>query len=151
MKVAGFGITSFALLALTARHYGFRKITLLAAGGSVTHQQDWGQDASIWSGYRFWPSVGFDGPIDPSVWDRMDNGCGGKGIPPRYGSVMEAFFQDKEWWQMHGNGGFLSFDLCHDSPSWSALATTLETKNLLNPTERGDPHEFPRISRFNPY
>ncbi|MDK2660844.1 hypothetical protein [Cupriavidus consociatus] len=110
------GTIAFALCAMVAHRMGYRHISLIAAGGD-------GYDPRM-VGYRFWPKVGFDAPVEQheiAAWPRV-SGCR---------TVQEIIATDEDWWDQNGSQRWMEFSLSAGSPSWRKLIDYLEDKELI--------------------
>lgn len=113
------GRTAFFRLAETAMRLGFKRVELLAAGGTQ-YKNPWTQP---FNGYYTWPRFGFDAELWPVTLAKLQgiqhlSGC------QRLLDVME---RDPEWWKINGDGSELTFDLQEGSRSWHTLYTYLNS------------------------
>jgi hypothetical protein len=100
------GTFSFALCAITAHLAGLKHIDLIAAGGEGFEKRH--------IGYMFWPTLGFDGPIDPEETANAAHLHGCK-------TVQEVLLVDAKWWEDNGSQRRMRFDLVPQSKSWLKL------------------------------
>ena len=109
------GTVAYALCAMTAHRLGYRRITLIAGGGV-------GYDAQL-IGYRYWPKLGFDGPLEDD-----------ERAIPAFGAcrtVQDMLEIDEAWWSAHGSQRLMEFELAADSRSWTKLLDYLLDKELI--------------------
>lgn len=115
----------FVLLAVAAHRLGFRKISLLAAGGAPQFRADWGAEGMI--GYVVWPKFGFDAPVQAEE-------VAGVTKLEDCRTVQAVLECDPVWWEKEGgNGRVMEFDLTPRSASWSVLINYV--KNWLDAEE----------------
>lgn len=115
----------FVLLAVAAYRLGFRKISLLAAGGAPRFWADWAIAGMV--GYHVWPKFGFDAPVE------ADEVAGVPGLE-NCRTVQAVVGIDPVWWEEEGgNGRVMEFDLAPGSASWSVLINYV--KNWLDVEE----------------
>jgi hypothetical protein len=107
-----FTTVAFGRMAIDAYRLGFRHINLFAAGhGPLDHADD---DALI--GYAIWPKFGFDAPVLPAELYRFPDAR-----LKHASSVQDIIGAVPEWWEQHGSGRAMTFDLAPHSRSWSIL------------------------------
>lgn len=125
---ARFCTIAFGLMACTAYRLGFTKISLFA-GGQGPPPVDL-EDGDL-IGYFVWPKFGFDAPLLPVDLNRAPahiRGCN---------SVLGVVEADAAWWEGHGRGQEMYFDLAPRSTSWMVLLNYIYTVLL----EDDDEHE----------
>ncbi|MES2759418.1 MAG: hypothetical protein V4693_18755 [Pseudomonadota bacterium] len=108
---ARFCTAAFGLMACTANRHGFKKITLFAGGNGPPPEQEEEGDLV---GYMVWPKFGFDAELIPADLN----------LEPRLShcrSVLEVTRFDSCWWEQHGRGREMWFDLAPSSRSWKVL------------------------------
>jgi hypothetical protein len=110
------GTVAFGLMAISAYRLGFRHISLLAAGNGPIDPDD--PDGFV--GFAVWPKFGFDAPLEPAELNMAPSealrACR---------TVQEVIAVDPEWWEVHGRGRDMRFDLSADSRSWGILLNYL--------------------------
>lgn len=116
---ARFCTVAFGLMACTAYRLGFKKITLFAAGNGRGGLQ---LDDDDMVGYQVWPKFGFDAPLVPADLNANPELA-------RCSSVLDVVDADPVWWETHGRGREMAFDLTPRSRSWTILLDYLY--NLL--------------------
>ncbi|MET0265197.1 MAG: hypothetical protein ABW202_06245 [Duganella sp.] len=109
---------AFGLMAIAAYRLGFQHISLLAAGSGPLHETS--EDDFI--GYAIWPRFGFDAEVARVELDRF----------PHRTLTGAATVQDVRknapgWWEEHGSGRTMFFQLAANSRSWSILLNYLYT------------------------
>src|SRR5699024_4907467 len=80
-------------------------------------------------GYFVWPKFGFDAPLLP-----VDLNMAPDHIRDCT-SVLGVVEADPAWWEAHGRGREMYFDLTADSASWKVLLNYLYTVLLENDDE----------------
>lgn len=107
---------AFGLMAITAYRLGFEHISLFAAGNGPVDPDD--PDGFV--GFAVWPKFGFDAPLEPAELNMAPSealrACR---------TVQEVIAVDPEWWNVHGRGRDMRFDLSADSRSWAILLNYL--------------------------
>lgn len=107
-----FTTVAFGRMAIDAYRLDFQHINLFAAGHGPLDQTD--DDTLI--GYAIWPKFGFDAPVLPAELHRF---------PDRRlthaSSVQDVIAAAPGWWEKHGSGRAMTFDLAPHSRSWSIL------------------------------
>jgi hypothetical protein len=105
-------------MAITAYRLGFTRISLLGAGRGPLPAAD----ADTMVGYAVWPKFGFDAPVAPVELDRFPNRA-----LYRASTIQDVRKAAPGWWEDHGSGRTMSFDLTAGSRSWSILLNYLYT------------------------
>lgn len=107
---------AFGLMAISAYRLGFNHISLFAAGNGPIDPDE--PDGFV--GFAVWPKFGFDAPLDPAEINMAPSealrACR---------TVQEVIAVDPEWWNVHGRGRDMRFDLSADSRSWEILLNYL--------------------------
>lgn len=107
---------AFGLMAISAYRLGFRHISLFAAGNGPIDPDD--PDGFV--GFAVWPKFGFDAPLEPAELNMAPSealrACR---------TVQEVNVVDPEWWNVHGRGREMRFDLNAGSRSWKILLNYL--------------------------
>ncbi len=107
---------SFGLMAISAYRLGFDHITLFAAGNGPIDLDD--PDGFV--GFAVWPKFGFDAPLEPAELNAESSealrACR---------TVQEVIAADPDWWNLHGRGRDMRFDLTSGSHSWTILLNYL--------------------------
>lgn len=93
---------SFGLMAISAYRLGFKHIALFAAGNGPIDPDD--RDEFV--GFAIWPKFGFDASLDPAELNRAPT----KSLRACK-TVQEVIAVDRHWWNMHGGGRDMRFDL----------------------------------------
>lgn len=109
---------AFGFMAITAYRLGFTGISLLGAGRGPLPAAD--TDAMV--GYAVWPKFGFDAPVAPVELDRFPNSA-----LYRTTTIQDVRKAAPGWWEDHGSGRTMYFDLAGCSRSWSILLNYLYT------------------------
>lgn len=112
----GLGTVAFALCAITAHCLGYRRISLIAGGGK-------GHDENM-IGYRFWPKLGFDAPLDEGETEGAPHLANCR-------TVQDVLAIDAAWWERDGSQRWMEFDLAAESPGWQMLLDYLQVKELI--------------------
>ena len=114
---------AFGLMAITAYRNGFSQIKLFAAGNGPIDPDD--PDGFV--GFAVWPKFGFDAPLEPAEMNTVDD-------PNlrRCRTVQDVIKTDSDWWDAHGTGRYMRFDLRAGSRSWLILLDYLY-ETLLSP------------------
>jgi hypothetical protein len=115
---ARFCAVAFGLMACTACRHGFTKMSLFA-GGDGPPAADLEKGDLI--GYFVWPKFGFDAPLLP-----VDLNMAPDHIRDCT-SILGVVEADLAWWEAHGRGREMYFDLAADSASWKVLLDYLYT------------------------
>lgn len=105
---------AFGLMACTAYRRGFKQITLFAGGNGPPANDPDGDMV----GYLVWPKFGFDAPLVAADLNAA----------PHLGhcrSVLDLVRIDSAWWEQHGRGKEMAFDLSPGSQSWNVLLNYL--------------------------
>lgn len=123
---ARFCTVAFGLMACTAYRHGFTRISLFA-GGDGPPAADL-EDGDL-IGYFVWPKFGFDAPLLP-----VDLNMAPDHIRDCT-SVLGVVEADAAWWEAHGRGREMYFDLAADSASWKVLLNYLYTVLLEDDNE----------------
>lgn len=114
---------AFGLMAISAYRLGFDHITLFAAGNGPISPND--PDGYV--GFAVWPKFGFDAQLNPAELNTAPSealrACK---------TVQDVLAEDANWWNSHGRGREMSFDLRADSRSWKILLNYLY-QALLSP------------------
>jgi hypothetical protein len=111
-----FCTVAFGLMACTAYRLGFTKITLFAGGNGPPPDE---LEEGDLVGYMVWPKFGFDAELsaaDVNSAPQHLRTCR---------SVRALVDIDSEWWEEHGRGREMRFDLSPDSRSWRVLINYL--------------------------
>ena len=103
---------AFGLMAINAYRLGFQQINLMAAGRGPLSVND----ANAMVGYAVWPKFGFDAPV---VQVELD--CNPQPGLAGAHSVQDVRRAAPGWWEQHGSGRTMDFDLTAHSRSWSIL------------------------------
>ena len=107
---------AFGLMAISAYRLGFNHISLFAAGNGPIDPDD--PDGFV--GFAVWPKFGFDAPLVPAELNMAPSealrACR---------TVQEVIAVAPEWWNGHGRGREMRFDLSADSRSWTILLNYL--------------------------
>jgi hypothetical protein len=106
------GTVAFGLMAITAYRLGFSHINLFAAGHGPINRAD----PNRFVGYNVWPKFGFDAAVTPVELNRFP-GRELNGIS----TVQDIITSAPLWWERHGTGRRMRFDLATGSRSWSIL------------------------------
>jgi hypothetical protein len=117
---------ALGLMACTAYRHGFSRISLFA-GGNGPPPEDL-EDGDL-IGYFVWPKFGFDAtllPVDLNAAPEHVRDCD---------SVLSVVEADPEWWEAHGRGREMCFDLAAGSASWKVLLHYLYTVLLEDDDE----------------
>lgn len=120
----GLGVIMLLRMAQLARELGFRRIELLAAGGSGIKGMAWQED--YW-GFQYWPRLGFDTELQQSIRDLLS----AHATLSQATHVSEVVATDLPWWKEHGDGWEMKFDLSENSASWYTLNAYLATRKGL--------------------
>lgn len=115
---ARFCTVAFGLMACAAYRHGFTKISLFAGGNGPPPV---GLEAGDLIGYFVWPKFGFDAvllPVDLNRAPEHIRNCT---------SVLGVVSADPAWWEAHGRGREMYFDLASGSASWTVLLNYLYT------------------------
>ena len=109
---------AFGLMAIAAYRLGFQHISLLAAGSGPLHETN--EEDLI--GYAVWPKFGFDAEVADVELDRFPH-------PALVGAttVQDVRKNAPGWWEEHGTGRTMFFQLAANSRSWSILLNYLYT------------------------
>lgn len=108
---------AFGLMVCTAFRLGFKQVTLYAGGNGPPPAVV--EDGDL-IGYLVWPKFGFDAqliPADINAEPRLRH-CH---------SVLDVVRTDSDWWEQHGRGREMTFDLTANSRSWIVLLNYLYT------------------------
>lgn len=107
---------AFGLMAISAYRLGFDHISLFAAGNGPIEPDD--PDGFV--GFAVWPKFGFDAPLTPAELNMAPSealrACR---------TVQEVIAVEPDWWNVHGRGRDMRFDLKADSRSWAILLNYL--------------------------
>lgn len=103
---------AFGLMAISAYRLGFSHISLFAAGNGPIDPDD--PDGFV--GFAVWPKFGFDAPLAPA-----DLNMAPSEAVRACRTVQEVIAVDPDWWNGHGRGRDMRFDLSADSHSWAIL------------------------------
>ena len=107
---------AFGLMAISAYRLGFGHISLFAAGNGPIDPDD--PDGFV--GFAVWPKFGFDSLLEPAELNMAPSealrACR---------TVQEVIAVDPDWWNVHGRGRDMRFDLSADSRSWTILLNYL--------------------------
>lgn len=107
---------AFGLMAISAYRLGFDHISLFAAGNGPIDPDD--PDGFV--GFAVWPKFGFDAPLTPAELNMAPSealrACR---------TVQEVIAVEPDWWDVHGRGRDMRFDLNADSRSWAILLNYL--------------------------
>ncbi|MYM28320.1 hypothetical protein GTP58_08285 [Duganella sp. CY15W] len=107
---------AFGLMAILAYRLGFNHISLFAAGNGPIDPDN--PDGFV--GFAVWPKFGFDAPLALAELTMAPSealrACR---------TVQEVIAVDPEWWNVHGWGRDMRFDLSADSRSWAILLNYL--------------------------
>jgi hypothetical protein len=107
---------AFGLMAISAYRLGFDHISLFAAGNGPIDPED----PEGFVGFAVWPKFGFDAPLEPAELNMAPSealhACR---------TVQEVIAVDPDWWNVHGRGRDMRFDLSADSRSWAILLNYL--------------------------
>jgi hypothetical protein len=115
----------FGLMAIAAYRLGFKQISLFAAGcGPLPTDY-----ADTMVGYMVWPKFGFDAQVVPVELDRFPNRA-----LLRAATIQDVRSAAPGWWEEHGSGRTMYFDLTAGSRSWSLLLNYLHTALLEDAT-----------------
>lgn len=95
---------------------GYRRISLIAGGGK-------GHDEHM-IGYRFWPKLGFDAPLDEGETEGAPHLANCR-------TVQDVLAIDAAWWESDGSQRWMEFDLAAESPGWQMLLDYLQVKELI--------------------
>lgn len=109
---------AFGLMAIAAYRLGFQHISLLAAGGGPLRETS--EDDLI--GYAVWPKLGFDAEVASVELDRFPNPA-----LTSAATVQDVRKNAPGWWEEHGSGRTMLFQLAANSRSWSILLNYLYT------------------------
>ena len=123
---ARFCTIAFGLMACTAYRHGFSRISLFAGGNGPPPENL--EDGDL-IGYFVWPKFGFDAtllPVDLNLAPEHVRDCD---------SVLNVVEADPEWWEAHGRGREMCFDLASGSASWKVLLNYLYTVLLEDDDE----------------
>jgi hypothetical protein len=123
---ARFCTIAFGLMACTAYRHGFSRISLFA-GGNGPPPLDL-EDGDL-IGYLVWPKFGFDATLLPVDLNSAPDHV------RRCGSVLGVVEADQAWWEAHGRGREMYFDLSAGSDSWNVLLNYLYTVLLEDDDE----------------
>jgi hypothetical protein len=107
---------AFGLMAISAYRLGFNHISLFAAGNGPIDPDD--PDGFV--GFAVWPKFGFDAPLDPAELNMAPSEA-----VRACRTVQEVIAVAPEWWDVHGRGREMHFDLSADSRSWTILLNYL--------------------------
>lgn len=127
---APMGIGPCALLraAEAAARLGLREIRLTAGGG---HGQKLALKGKVWNepmiGYYVWARFGFDAPLEPVMLQETVKHSN----LAHCQSVLDIIDADPTWWNDHGDGCEMTFDLSENSRSWQTLQHYLQQKGLV--------------------
>ncbi len=121
----GLGARALMIQARAAQALGFTAIELDATGdyqlANARHERD------QYVGYCFWPRLGFDAPIPPSVTRRMSlsfRAC------KLVSELMTTHMGQAEWY-LHGETlNSAKFDLAPGSGSWGFLLAYCQQRNI---------------------
>jgi len=109
---------AFGFMAIAAYRLGFKFINLYGAGrGPLSHV-----DADGLVGYAVWPRFGFDTDVLPVELDRFPDPA-----VHHAATIQEVRKASPGWWEEHGSGRTMAFDLTPNSRSWSILLNYLYT------------------------
>lgn len=108
---------AFGLMVCTAYRRGFKQVTLFA-GGNGPPPVDL-EDGDL-IGYLVWPKFGFDAQLIPADLN-------GEPRLRHCHSVLDVVRADSDWWEQHGRGREMTFDLTAHSRSWNVLLNYLYT------------------------
>jgi hypothetical protein len=107
---------AFGLMAISAYRLGFDHISLFAAGNGPIDPED----PEGFVGFAVWPKFGFDVPLEPAELNMAPfealRACR---------TVQDVIAVDPDWWNVHGRGRDMRFDLSADSRSWAILLNYL--------------------------
>lgn len=103
---------AFGLMAISAYRLGFDHISLFAAGNGPIDPDD--PDGVV--GFAVWPKFGFDAPLDPVELNMAPS----KALRACR-TVQEVIAADPDWWNEHGRGRDMRFNLGANSQSWTIL------------------------------
>jgi hypothetical protein len=122
----GLGPVALLRMAQMAQELGFHKLELLAAGGTGLKLKGGRWTEPFW-GFSIWPRLGFDTPLQPVMLQFIK-----KNAPhlSNLTNVSEVIEKDRSWWEEHGDGWEMSFDLQEGSKSWQTLQQYLAEKGL---------------------
>lgn len=109
---------AFGFMAIAAYRLGFELITLYGAGRGPLSLA--GADGLV--GYAVWPRFGFDAEVFPVELDRFP-----KPALRHATSIQDVRKAAPGWWEDHGSGRTMAFDLAPNSRSWSILLNYLYT------------------------
>jgi hypothetical protein len=121
--IEGFGATAFLRAAQMASRLGFSRIDMLAAGGRGYTRQ-WTRK---YNGYYTWPRFGFNAPLQSPILSLIQGTAKFAGCL----TVLDVVGRDPSWWQDHGDGCEMTFELQSNSRSWHTLYTYLNEKRGL--------------------
>lgn len=112
---------AFGFMAIAAYRLRFKHISLFAAGRGAPG----GDHTDAMAGYMVWPKFGFDAPVVPVELDRFPTRA-----LSRAATVQDVRRLAPGWWEKHGSGRSMYFDLTAGSRSWSILLNYLHTALL---------------------
>jgi hypothetical protein len=107
---------AFGLMAITAYRLGFDHISLFAAGNGPIDPDD----PEGFVGFAVWPKFGFDALLEPAELNAAPSEA-----VRACRTVQEVIAADPDWWNVHGRGRDMRFDLSADSLSWTILLNYL--------------------------
>lgn len=107
---------AFGFMAIAAYRLGFKFISLYGAGRGPLPRAD--ADGLV--GYAVWPRFGFDAEVLPVELDRFPDPA------LRHATTIQDVRKTSPgWWEGHGSGRTMAFDLTPNSRSWSILINYL--------------------------
>jgi hypothetical protein len=109
----------------------FEEMTMLAAGGRCWLPMN--AAGERWSGWVVWPKYGFDMPVQPittNTFPAFQHVPAFKNAPNKCANVSDLLTLDKgpEFWEVVGDGHYMSFDTAPGSRHRSTLAAFMKRK-----------------------
>lgn len=107
---------AFGFMAITAYRLGLTRIGVICSGRGPFQNGDGGASTD----YAVWPRLGFDAAVPAAEIDRYPDRA-----LSRAPTIQELRRAAPGWWEDHGIGRSMSFDLAAGSRSWSILLNYL--------------------------
>lgn len=107
-----FMCVAFGFMAITAYRLGLTRIGVIGSGQGEFQGEDVGRSKD----YAVWPKFGFDAAVSAAEIDRYPERA-----LHRATSIQDVRKAVPGWWEAHGTGRAMSFDLAAGSRSWAIL------------------------------
>jgi hypothetical protein len=119
-----FMCVAFGFMAITAYRLGLTRIGVIGSGQG----EFLGEDVGPSKDYAVWPKFGFDAAVSAAEIDRYPERA-----LHRATSIQDVRRAVPGWWEAHGTGRAMSFDLAAGSRSWAILFNYLYSSLAQEP------------------